>query len=90
VRLAIASLIAQLKHAGRSGMHCFLGDLIMEVNHTVAKAAFLQKFQCQVNILWEGRFAATDQDRRKENLAFIDQPVPEGMRGLPTVSCTLC
>ena len=62
----------------------------MQVNYPVLKAAFLQKFQCQVYILLEGRVAATDQDRRKEKLAFIDQPVPEGMRGLPTVSCTLC
>jgi hypothetical protein len=51
-----------------------LPGLVTDVDHAVAKAAFLQKVQLQINIVREGLFAASYHDRYEEQVALANNP----------------
>jgi hypothetical protein len=75
-----------LKNAVRTHrqVHAVLGGSslpcsITEENHATAKAAFLQKLKLQSNVVWEGWFAPSYDDRDEKQLALVDQPCSKGV-----------
>src|SRR5690606_16141416 len=54
---------------------------ITEENRAIAKAAFLQKLELQPDVLRQGRFAASHNNRDQEQVALVHQPRPEGLGG---------
>src|SRR2546425_2983848 len=47
---------------------------VVEVNHAIAEATFVQQLELQADLVGEGRFAASDHNGRDEEVALIDQP----------------
>lgn len=46
---------------------------ITEENHAIAKAAFIQKFKLQSNIIGKGLFAASHYNWHEKQMVLIDQ-----------------
>jgi hypothetical protein len=56
---------------------------VAEVDDAVAEAAFVQQLQVQPEVVGEGSGAASDHDRREEELALVDET------GRERVACQL-
>src|SRR2546421_1157854 len=54
---------------------------VAEIDHAVAETAFVQEFELQADIAWEGTFSASHHNRRDEQVTLVDQPGPERVGG---------
>ena len=56
-------------------------DAVAEVDHAVAETAFVQQLEVQPDVVGQRPLAAPHHDRRDEQVALVDQPGPERLRG---------
>lgn len=61
-------------------------DAVAQVNHAGFETAFVQQFELQADIVGEELLAASHDDGRDVQVAFVDQPGPERLRGKVSLS----
>ena len=53
---------------------------VPNVNHTVVEPAFIEKFELHGDLAWQIGIAAARDDRRNEQVIFVDKSSSNGMR----------
>ena len=51
------------------------------MNHAVAESTLVEQLEVEANIVGKRLFPASDDDRREEHVALVDQPGPESVGG---------
>ena len=53
----------------------------MEVDDAVAEPVVVEQLELHAHVVWQRPLAASDDDRREEQVDLVDQPGPDRLRG---------